>query len=209
MKMSTTSSRRARASLTALALAMCAVGGVGAAQQEAPPSGARLYLDCGACHGKDGGGVADGSVPAIGGQPARALVAALDDFRSSRRQDLRMRHFADPQHLVDAGEVAAVAAHVATLRRTAPAGTGDGRDLARGASLFRSRCASCHGLEGTASETPPRRALAGQHAGYIERKMIDGGLTAAQARRHAALAEEIGGPGVAAIADHLSRLPPP
>jgi len=195
--------------LAALALIVCAVGGVEAGQQEAMPSGARLYLDCGACHGSDGGGVADGSVPAIGGQPAQALIAALEDFRSSRRKDLRMRHFSDPQHLADAAEVAAVAEHVATLRRTTPAGTGDGRELARGATLFRSRCASCHGVEGGASEMPPRRALAGQHSGYIERKMTEGGITAAQARRHAALAGEVGRTGVAAIADHLSRLPPP
>ena len=204
-----TTSLRSLRSLVTLALAVCAVTGIGAAQQEALPSGARLYLDCGACHGKDGGGVADGSVPAIGGQPAAAVVAALDDFRASRRQDLRMRHFSDPQHLADAAEVAAVAAHIATLRRTTPAGTGDGRDLARGAALFRSRCASCHGVDGAASEMPPRRALAGQHAGYIERKMMADGITAAQARRHAALAKELGRTGIAAVADHLSRLPPP
>lgn len=195
--------------LVALALIVCTAGGVEAGQQEAMPSGARLYLDCGACHGRDGGGVADGSVPAIGGQPAKALIAALEDFRSSRRKDLRMRHFSDPQHHADAAEVAAVAEHVATLRRTTPAGKGDGRELARGATLFRSRCASCHGVEGGASEMPPRRALAGQHSGYIERKMTEGGITAAQARRHAALAGEVGRTGVAAIADHLSRLPPP
>lgn len=195
--------------LVALALMVCTGGGVEAGQQEAMPSGARLYLDCGACHGRDGGGIADGSVPAIGGQPAKALITALEDFRSSRRQDLRMRHFADPQHLADAAEVAAVAEHVASLRRTTPAGTGDGRALERGAALFRSRCASCHGAEGAASESPPRRALAGQHAGYIERKMTEGGITAAQARQHAALADGIGRAGVAAIADHLSRLPPP
>ena len=197
-----------RKAFAMLALVMCA-GGVAHAQQEALPAGARLYLDCGACHGKDGGGLADGSVPAIGGQPAAAVIAALEDFRTSRRQDLRMRHFSDPQHLADAAEVAAVAGYIATLRRAAPAGTGDGRDLARGAALFSSRCASCHGRAGEASVMPPRRALAGQHAGYIVRKMTEGGITAAQARRHASLAKGLGGAGVAAIADHLSRLPPP
>ena len=197
-----------RKALAMLALVLCA-GGLAHAQQEALPAGARLYLDCGACHGKDGGGVADGSVPAIGGQPAEALIAALEDFRASRRQDLRMRHFSDPQHLADTAEVAAVAGYIATLRRSAPAGTGDGRDLKRGEALFRGRCASCHGRAGEAREMPPRRALAGQHAGYIVRKMTEGGITAAQARRHASLARELGGAGVAAIADHLSRLPPP
>ena len=47
-----------RTALIALALIVCTGGGVEAGQQEAMPSGARLYLDCGACHGKDGGGVA-------------------------------------------------------------------------------------------------------------------------------------------------------
>lgn len=200
---------RRRRSVIALVLAVCAACMAAAGQRKASPSGARLFLDCAACHGKDGGGVPDGSVPAIGGQPAATLVAALDDFRSSRRQDLRMRHFSDPQHLADATEIAAVAGYIASLRRVTPAGTGDGRELARGATLYRGRCASCHGVEGAASVAAPRRALAGQHAGYIERKMTEGGITAGQAHRHAALAEEVGRTGVAAIADHLSRLPPP
>lgn len=195
--------------LATLALVACAAGALRAAQPEAAPSGPRLYLDCAACHGKDGSGVADGSVPAIGGQPARAIAAALEDFRSGRRKDLRMRHFSDPQHLATEAEVAAVAAHVASLRRSSPAGTGDGRRLAEGAALFRRHCASCHGDDAAAGEVPLRRALAGQHAGYIERKMMDGGVTTGQARIHAVLGRDIGQPGIAAIADHLSRLPPP
>ena len=195
--------------LPVLALALCCVPVARPAEPAAAPSGPRLYLDCAACHGKDGSGVADGSVPAIGGQPARAIAAALEDFRSGRRKDLRMRHFSDPQHLATEAEVAAVAAHVASLQRSSPAGTGDGRRLAQGAALFRRHCASCHGDDAAAGEVPLRRALAGQHAGYIERKMMDGGVTTGQARVHAVLGRDIGQPGIAAIADHLSRLPPP
>lgn len=195
--------------LSALALGACAAGAAPAAQPEAAPSGSRLYLDCAACHGRDGGGVGDGSVPAIGGQPARAIAAALEDFRAGRRKDLRMRHFSDPQHLATEAEVAAVAAHVASLRRMSPAGTGDGRRLAEGAALFRRHCASCHGVDAAAGEAPLRRALAGQHAGYIGRKMSEGGISTNEARRHAALARQLGGDGVSAVADHLSRLSPP
>jgi cytochrome c553 len=181
----------------------------GAPALDAMPRGAQLYLDCAACHGADGGGVADGSVPAIGGQPAAVVAAALEDFRAARRLDLRMQHFSDPQHLAGRDEVMAVAAHVAGLRRTTPVGTGDGMRLAQGEAVYARRCASCHGAAATAAVTPPRAALAGQHAAYLARKLRDGTMTSAQARRHAELARGIGDAGVAALADWLSRLPPP
>ncbi len=171
--------------------------------------GARLYLDCAACHGADGGGVADGSVPAIGGQPAEFIAAALEDFRTVRRKDLRMQHFSDPQHLAGREEVLAVAAYVAGLRRTTAVGTGDGSQLIQGEASFARRCASCHGAAATAGMAPLRPALAGQHAAYLERKMLDGSMKAAQARRHAESAHGIGAAGIAALADWLSRLPPP
>jgi mono/diheme cytochrome c family protein len=120
-----------------------------------------------------------------------------------------MQHFSDPQHLAGRDEVMAVAAHVAGLRRTTAAGTGDGTRLAQGEALFARRCASCHGAAATAAVTPLRAALAGQHAAYLERKLRDGTMTTAQARRHAELARGVGDAGVAALADWLSRLPPP
>lgn len=176
----------------------------------APPSGARLFLDCAACHGIDGSGVADGSVPAIGGQPAAFVRAALEDFRAHRRNDIRMRHFSDPQHLADAAELDAVAAHVASLRREMPATTGDGLQLERGGVLFARHCAGCHGPRGSAAAQPPRPALAGQHAPYLERKMLDArDMKDTQSRRHAALGLTLGNAGVAAVADWLSRQPPP
>jgi cytochrome c553 len=183
--------------------------GAAAAAAASPESGARLYRDCAACHGADGGGVADGSVPAIGGQPAAVIVSALRDFRAARRTDLRMQHFSDPQHLATDADIAAVAAHVAGLQRTTPAGTGDAAMTAQGAVLYARRCAACHGAEASASTLPPRPALAGQHAAYVARKMRDGGMIDEQARRHASLTKQIGADGIAAIADWLSRLPPP
>ena len=176
----------------------------------APPSGSRLFLDCAACHGADGSGVSDGSVPAIGGQPAAFVRSALDDFRAHRRDDIRMRHFSDPQHLADAAELDAVAAQVASLRRGMPATTGDGSQLDRGRSLFARHCAGCHGAGGAAAAQPPRPALAGQHAPYLERKMLDTrDMRSSQSRRHAALAGTLGEAGVSAVADWLSRQPPP
>ena len=60
-----------------------------------------LFANCAACHGADGGGVADGTIPAIGAQPATVITQQLLRFRSGERKDLRMQHFADPEHLAD------------------------------------------------------------------------------------------------------------
>lgn len=196
---------RVLAQVLALALGAGAVVAAAGSPQDA----ARLYRDCAACHGADGGGVTDGSVPAIGGQPATVIAAALRDFRSARRIDLRMQHFSDPQHLADDGQLAAVAEHVAGLRRTTPVGTGDGTAVAKGGALYARHCAACHGAEASASTSPPRPALAAQHAAYVVRKMRGDGMTAEQARRHGSLSKRLGEDGVAAIADRLSRLPPP
>ena len=209
-----TAARLRQGALAALLLASLAAARAPAQtspeQVPPPPSGSRLFLDCAACHGSDGSGVADGSVPAIGGQPAAFVRGALEDFRTRRRGDIRMRHFSDPQHLADAAELDAVAAHVASLRRGMPATTGDGLQLERGRALFTRHCAGCHGAGGSAAAQPPRPALAGQHAPYLERKMLDTqDMKTSQVRRHAALAGTLGGTGVAAVADWLSRQPPP
>lgn len=194
-----------------LALAGCASLLMQPSRAAEPSAGGRAYLTCGACHGRDGGGVPDGSVPAIGGQPADVVQAALVSFRAGARQDLRMHHFADEAHLADAQEVAAVAAYVAALRRETPATTGDGSDLVGGAARYRKHCAGCHGTAGGAMLRPPVPALAGQHAPYLVRKLAEPERMGSPeaARRHAALARRLGDAGMASIADWLSRAPPP
>lgn len=202
----------ARSSFIAvLALAGCATFAPQATRAAEPSAGGRAYLTCGACHGRDGGGVADGSVPAIGGQPTEVIRAALLSFRVGERADLRMNHFADEAHLADEQAVAAVAVHVAALRRELPATTGDGSDLVRGEARYRKNCAGCHGTAGAAMSRPPVPALAGQHAPYLVRKLAEPERMGSPdaARRHAALMRRLGAAGAASIADWLSRLPPP
>jgi len=171
-------------------------------------TGAELYRDCAACHGKDGGGVADGSVPAIGGQPAEVLRRQLQSFRIGTRSDLRMQHFSNDDHLEGDEAVAAVAQYVAGLRRTTAPATGSGRDLEKGATEFARGCAGCHGARGAALASMGIPALAGQHASYLERKMRE--AAAGQnslSRSHGALLSRLAPGRAAAIADWLSREP--
>lgn len=173
-------------------------------------TGATLYRDCAACHGHDGGGVVDGTVPAIGGQPAIVILRQLNAFRSSDRIDLRMQHFADEAHLEGAREVEAVAAYIASLRRTTAVALGDGRNLDGGASDFARNCAGCHGARGAPNLERGVPALAGQHATYLARKLRE--VTLADNRfgkTHAPFAARLAPERLEAIADWLARLPPP
>ncbi len=177
--------------------------------------GAALYATCTACHGADGGGVADGSIPAIAGQPQRVLVKQLVDFRASQRQDIRMEHFADRRHLQGAQDLADVAAHVARLPRHSAThdaagriGMGDGAAVDAGARAWFAGCESCHGAtgQGDGSRFLPR--LAGQHAGYLERQLLDvaAGRRANMLQTHRAPVRRLTEVQIAGIADYLSRL---
>lgn len=170
--------------------------------------GAAWYRDCAACHGKDGGGVADGSVPAIGGQPAAVVQRQLESFRRGARLDLRMQHFSDDNHLGGAAAVEGVSRYIAGLQRVTPAATGAGRDLTLGAREFALRCASCHGTEARAVIVAGIPALASQHATYLERKMREGAAGRnSMGRSHGVVLSPLTPQRISAIADWLSRQP--
>jgi cytochrome c oxidase subunit 2 len=196
--------------LVVLFASLCVVARAG----QAPVAEVRaLFANCAACHGTDGGGVADGSVPAIGGQPASVITRQLLRFRSGERKDLRMQHFADAEHLSDDRQIDLVAQHVAGLRRSTPAKRGDGSQLALGARRWSEGCAGCHGAAAGAVVGRGIPALAGQHAPYIERKLreesngVPGAPTLSQS--HALFFKKLTAADRAALADHLSRLLPP
>ncbi len=171
-------------------------------------SGAELYRDCAACHGKDGGGVADGTIPAIGGQPAEVIKRQLQSFRSGSRTDLRMQHFSNNEHLAGPEAVDIVSKYVANLRRVTPPATGSGRELAAGAAEFSRSCASCHGPRGQAVASRGIPALAGQHANYLERKMREGAAGRnSLGQSHRLILSRLPPERAAAIADWLSREP--
>jgi cytochrome c553 len=176
-----------------------------------PGHGRELFATCKVCHSADGSGVADGSVPAIGGQYLPVIVKQLVDFRYSRRWDIRMEHFADRHHLQNAQDIADVAAYVNSLPVVISRAPGDGASIAIGARAYLRHCASCHGATGGGNAGRLQPRLAGQHYGYLVRQLHDTGdgrrpnMSAAHVRLLRAMSvEEING-----IADYLSRLGPP
>ena len=172
--------------------------------------GETYYETCQACHGRDGEGASDGTVPAVGGQHYEVLVSELVAFRHAGRRDIRMENFSDRHHLADAQAIADVAAAIAAKPGSKTPAIGDGRNLSRGASVYVTYCSGCHGAsgKGDAKRRVPR--LTGQHYEYLLRQVAD----LASGRRpnmkpdHAVLMP--GGPmsadDVAGISDYLSRI---
>lgn len=173
-------------------------------------NGELIYRTCAACHGDDGGGVADGTVPAIGGMPAKLVTRQLVNFRQEQRSDIRMEHFSDARHLGSPQAIADVASYVEGLVRRTPGGIGDGRSLQAGARAFLRRCADCHGALGRASTDGRMPSLAGQHQAYLERQLRD----AAAGRRpsmnatHRSLVRALSDEELRGVTDYLSRMAP-
>jgi cytochrome c553 len=170
--------------------------------------GERIYRTCAACHGEDGGGVADGTVPAIGGMPAALVMRQLVNFRQEKRNDIRMEHFADANHLGSAQDIANVAAWTATLVRRTPAGIGDGQSLQLGARAFLRACQSCHGALGRATKDGVMPGLAGQHQVYLERQLRDAaaGRRPSMTATHRAAVRGLSEAELAGVTDYLSRM---
>jgi cytochrome c553 len=170
--------------------------------------GELLFLTCAACHGSDGAGVSDGSVPALAGQHFRVLASELVDYRHDRRWDLRMQHFSDEHHLKDAQDIANVASYISGLPlRPAPVLT-DGEFVQHGAQVYARLCVSCHGAMGQGDDLQRAPRLAGQHYEYLLRQMHDAveGRRPNFPRDHIRLLEHFERADFVGVADYLTRL---
>ena len=172
--------------------------------------GAHLYAPCASCHGADGNGTADGSVPRIAGQLESVVRKQLGDFRGGRRSDFRMTEFADRHHLGTVQDLADLAAYVSRLQASGARGIGDGTRATAGALLFGARCASCHGADGRGNDAKVVPRLAGQHYSYLVRQMYDAvdGRRQTLPQLHANRIEPLDFAQVRGIADYLSRIEP-
>jgi cytochrome c oxidase subunit 2 len=170
--------------------------------------GAKLYETCAACHGTQGQGASDGSVPAVAGQPFSVVAKQLVAFRTGDRADPRMQHFANTMHLSYSQEVADVAAYVSRLTPlTTPASGSDNAGGSRGAIIYIRKCERCHGAlaEGNEAGFAPR--LAGQHAGYLARQLSAGvDVRPALKEAHKGVADALSREDIAALAATLSSL---
>ncbi len=169
--------------------------------------GADLYAACGSCHGAQGRGVADGSVPAIAGQHYTVIAKQLVDFRHGKRWDIQMEHAARSAQLTSGQDLADLAQYIATLPRGFSGGKGDGENLRAGAAAYFERCERCHGPLGQGELERGIPRLAGQHYAYLYRQFFD----AVEDRRpsmnpeHVGLMAPLDRAQIVGISDYLSR----
>jgi cytochrome c553 len=171
--------------------------------------GESLFQVCVACHGSDGGGSANGDVPAIAGQYPRVIVGQLVDFHYGKRWDVRMEAIAKSHYLSAAQDLADVAAYVSNMPRISNPGRGNGQQIAHGMQVYQRLCVSCHGslAQGDARQGIPW--LAGQHYEYLLREMY---YTFDHRRPnlapHLSLLDRFERPEFEGVADYLSGLGP-
>jgi cytochrome c553 len=172
-------------------------------------AGAQHFAVCASCHGSDGGGQTDGSVPAIAGQHLPVVVKQLLDFRRGKRWDIRMEQFADRHRLADAQTIANVATYASNLPRL-PAAPDDKQALsAAGGALYARQCVVCHGADGEGSSVRVVPWMNGQQPAYLLRQFYD----AVDSRRpslktdHAQLLEGFDRDQLQGLASYINRLP--
>jgi cytochrome c553 len=172
--------------------------------------GESLFATCAACHGVNGAGVNDGTVPAIAGQHFRVIAHELVAFRHDQRWDVRMEHFTSKYHLNGPQDIADVAAYVSSLTPALSPDHGSGEYTTRGEAAFGQKCASCHGAQGQGDDLKAYPRLAGQHYEYLVREMRDAveGRRPNLSEEHIHLLRSLDSADVAGISDYLSRLGP-
>jgi len=171
-----------------------------------PARGRRAYEACASCHLPSGAGRPDGTFPQLAGQHRAVLVKQLVDIRSGRRANPVMAPYA--RALLDAQDIADVAAYVATLPPPSDQGLGEGRDLARGGRLYGRDCARCHGASGEGDAARIVPALRGQHYAYLLRQVrsISSGLRGNAHPEMASVVAEYSDAELQAVVDYAARL---
>lgn len=174
-----------------------------------PDHGAQLFELCSACHGWDGDGTNDGSVPAIAGQHVPVLIKQLVDFRYDTRHSIRVQGFMS-HHQLKPQDLADVAAYVSSLPLRQPTLSPEKPQTTHGAELFENLCARCHGSHGEGNPGAAVPRLAGQHSEYLAEQLRDAaaGGRPSMERDHERLLVQLNLDDMNALAEYLAGIAP-
>jgi cytochrome c553 len=175
-----------------------------------PARGKVAFENCIGCHRKDASGRAADPIPRLSGQHASVIIKQVSDIRGGRRINDPMKPYVDGAAM-DAQTLADIAGYLQALPMAGTLGKGPGTDLDRGKALFERDCAGCHGAKGEGIAEAFHPMLAAQHYRYLLREMqlIRDGH---RGNSNPAMVQLVKGYPLAdfeAVADYLSRLPPP
>jgi cytochrome c553 len=153
-------------------------------------AGKAAAASCGGCHGETGVSKTAGTPSLVGFDP-KYFIAAMDAYKSGRRNHGVMKSLAAPLSETD---VKYIALHFA-LQKPERAQTKGAGDAAAGKTAA-AACAGCHGEQGVSSN-PANPSLAGQDAQYV--------VSALKAYKDGSRKEETMKLAVAALDERMMR----
>ncbi len=170
-------------------------------------NGEEVYEVCSACHLPDGMGRSDGTLPVVAGQHEKVLVKQMIDIRTGHRDNPTMYPFAqgmEPQDIADS------AAYMAKLKLKTTNGKGSGKDLSRGADLYKKDCLSCHKDNGVGDQAKFVPLLTAQHYEYTMRQLdeMKAGKRKNADKEMMKVVKAYSKADMQAVADYMSRLKP-
>ncbi len=171
-------------------------------------NGERIYPLCASCHMATGWGKKDGSFPVIAGQHPHVLIKQMVDIREKRRENPTMFPFTDPDSIGGMQSLVDVTAYISALAEDPAPGTGSGKQLTLGATLYRKHCSQCHGEQGEGNNATFYPRLNGQHYAYLLRQInwIRAGYRKNSDPAMVAEVKQLSAEELDAVADYLSRL---
>ncbi len=151
------------------------VGLMSTAQAGDAVAGKAKAATCGACHGADGNSLAP-NFPKIAGQGERYLAKQITDIKNGDRQVPEMMGFVAALSETDIADISAFYAS-----QKASGGAADPALVEAGKRIFLGgneetgvpACIACHAPDGKGMAAAGFPALAGQHATYTEKQLLD------------------------------------
>jgi cytochrome c553 len=151
------------------------VGLMSAAQAGDAVAGKTKAATCGACHGADGNSLAP-NFPKRAGQGERYLVKQITEIKNGDRQVPEMLGFVMGLSETDIADIAAYYSEQKTSGGTANAELVEaGKRIFLGGNQATGvpACIACHGPSGKGMSTAGFPQVAGQHAAYTEKQLMD------------------------------------
>jgi cytochrome c553 len=164
--------------------------------------GKAISYTCLGCHGVDGyrNAYPNYSVPKLVGQHPEYIIAALQEYKGDQRSHLTMHSQASELSDQDMADIAAFFSGTVLQPGPLPAN-------APPAPAAVAVCAACHGATGI-SVVPNYPILAGQHADYLRREILEYKTGGRKNPIMAGMSATIKDSDVDALADYFSKMQP-
>lgn len=174
------------------------------------PRGEEAFEICQGCHKSGATGSVTGTYPRLAGQHATVLIEQIDDIRSGRRANPKMKAFTHEQ-VITPQDVADIAAYLQALPIPPNIGKGPGTALVRGKELYDRDCATCHGDKGEGNGSKFYPLVAGQHYKYLlrEARFIRDGERGNANPNMVKVIKGYSDADIEAVADYVSEMTPP